>query len=65
MKNKILLLFPDGFGIRNYLYSNVFDTQKEDLILFHNFDDKTANDISNRTSIKESFKIPNYKKNSK
>lgn len=61
MKNKILLLFPDGVGIRNYLYSDVFDTNKDDLVLFHNFDDKTAKDISNITSIEELYKIPTYK----
>lgn len=60
MKNKILLLFPDGVGIRNYLYSDVFDVSKEDLVLFHNFDDKTASEISKLTSIEEVYKIPKY-----
>jgi hypothetical protein len=60
MKNKILLLFPDGVGIRNYLYSDVFDSTKEDLVLFHNFDDKTAKAISEITNIKECPKIPKY-----
>lgn len=45
-KNKILLLFPDGVGIRNYLYSKVFDTLKDEVILFHNFDPETIAAIS-------------------
>jgi hypothetical protein len=60
-KNKILLLFPDGVGIRNYLYSDVFDATKEDLVLFHNFDEATVAKISKITNISSSFKIPRYK----
>lgn len=29
-KNKVLLIFPDGVGIRNYLYSDVIDNLKVD-----------------------------------
>ena len=32
-KNKILLLFPDGVGIRNYLYSDVVQHLKKDAVL--------------------------------
>lgn len=32
-KNKILLLFPDGVGIRNYLYSDVVQYLKKDAVL--------------------------------
>lgn len=60
MNNKILLLFPDGVGIRNYLYSEVFDSSKEDLVLFHSFDDKTAKEIVEITSIEQAYKIPKY-----
>jgi hypothetical protein len=35
--NKIVLLFPDGVGIRNYLYSDVFEGVEKDLVLFHAF----------------------------
>lgn len=59
-KNKILLLFPDGVGIRNYLYSDVFRTIGDDLILFHNFDSKTITAIKQNTSIDNEFLIPNY-----
>ncbi|WP_339836278.1 hypothetical protein [uncultured Flavobacterium sp.] len=60
MKNKILLLFPDGVGIRNYLYSDVFETKNDEVVLFHNFDDTTIKKITEITSIKESSKIPKY-----
>ena len=59
--NKILLLFPDGVGIRNYLYSNVFKEKRESLILMHNFDTKTESEIKLITNIENSFKLPTYK----
>ncbi len=43
--NKLLLIFPDGVGIRNYLYSNVFKNTNCELVLFHNFDYQTITDI--------------------
>ena len=39
--NKIVLLFPDGVGIRNYFYSDVFKGMEKQLVLFHAFDAKT------------------------
>ncbi|WP_320814517.1 hypothetical protein [Flavobacterium sp.] len=59
-RNKILLLFPDGVGIKNYLYTDVFDTSKEELVLFHNFDANTEKEISKITNIKTLLKIPRY-----
>lgn len=59
-KNKILLLFPDGVGIRNYLYSDVFKNSSDELILFHNFDDETAREIKENTAINELLWIPKY-----
>ncbi|CAM3615519.1 hypothetical protein FSS13T_22190 [Flavobacterium saliperosum S13] len=59
--NKILLLFPDGVGIRNYLYSDVFKNTEAELMLFHNFDDETAADVKNLTGLSQAFKIPKYK----
>lgn len=64
-KNKIVLLFPDGVGIRNYLYSNVFDNLQEDIILFHNFDPETITAIKENISINEEILIPNYKESAK
>lgn len=61
LKNKILLLFPDGVGVRNYLYSDVFKGIQEELILFHNFDPETVATIQQNTSIGEAIVIPIYK----
>jgi hypothetical protein len=59
-KNKILLLFPDGVGIRNYLYADVFKNAEEDLILFHNFDSETIAAIKKHTPISDEIPIPKY-----
>lgn len=63
--NKILLLFPDGVGIRNYLFTNVFKELEEEIVLFHAFDAKTEEEIKKITSIKESYPIPKYKESVK
>ncbi|MBP9793880.1 MAG: UDP-glycosyltransferase [Flavobacterium sp.] len=59
-KKRILLLFPDGVGIRNYLYSDVFKNTNAELILYHNFDQKTIADIKNVTGIEGDVVIPKY-----
>lgn len=59
-KNKILLLFPDGVGIRNYLYSDVFKGMEKQLVLFHAFDAKTEQAVKDITSIENSISIPKY-----
>lgn len=64
-KNKILLLFPDGVGIRNYLYTDVFKNAKEDLILFHNFDSETITAIKKNTPISDEIVIPKHKESLK
>ena len=64
-KSKILLLFPDGVGIRNYLYADVFKNAKKDLILFHNFDSETISFIKQHTSISDEIVIPKYKESLK
>ena len=58
--NKIVLLFPDGVGIRNYLYSDVFKGMEEELVLFHAFDAKTEQAVKDITSIENSISIPKY-----
>lgn len=60
LKNKIVLLFPDGVGIRNYLYSDVFKGKEENLILLHNFDSNTESEIKKITKIEDSFKLATY-----
>ncbi|MEC5166097.1 hypothetical protein RCH18_001832 [Flavobacterium sp. PL11] len=64
-QQKIILLFPDGVGVRNYLYSNVFKATTAELILFHNFDAQTIEAISENTSIKSNVTIPRYKESLK
>ena len=56
--NKIVLLFPDGVGIRNYLYSDVFKGMEKQLVLFHAFDAKTEQAVKDITSIENSISIP-------
>lgn len=63
--NKIVLLFPDGVGIRNYLYSDVFQGVEKDLVLFHAFDAPTALAVQEITKIEEAFRIPKYKESVK
>ena len=58
--NKIVLLFPDGVGIRNYLYSDVFKGMEKELVLFHAFDAKTEQAVKDITSIENSISIPKY-----
>jgi hypothetical protein len=64
-KAKILLLFPDGVGIRNYLYSGVFQEAEEDLVLFHNFDEETIKTLKEYTSLSDAITIPKYKESIK
>lgn len=58
--SKIFLLFPDGVGIRNYLYSDVFNGKEKELVLFHAFDKKTEQAIKEITNIKSSQSIPKH-----
>lgn len=58
--NKIVLLFPDGVGIRNYLYSDVFKGMEKELVLFHAFDAKTEQAVKEITAIQNTLRIPKY-----
>ncbi len=60
-KFKIALLFPDGVGIKNYLYTNVFKQDSADLVLLHNFDPETVAEIQKETQLANDFEIPSYK----
>lgn len=62
---KTLLLFSDGVGIRNYLYSDVFKGMENDLVLLHAFDAKTVASVQEITSIQEAIAIPVYKESVK
>ncbi len=59
-KKKAVLIFPDGVGVRNYLYSDVFKNTDMELIILHDFDDETQLLISDLTSINQFYKIPDY-----
>lgn len=59
-KSKIMLLFPDGVGIRNYLYSDVFKGMEKELVLFHAFDAKTEQAVKDITAIQNTLSIPKY-----
>ena len=59
-KSKIMLLFPDGVGIRNYLYSDVFKGMENELVLFHAFDTKTEQVVKDITAIQNTISIPKY-----
>lgn len=58
--NKIVLVFPDGVGIRNYLYSDVFKGMEKELVLFHAFDAKTEQAVKDITAIQNALSIPKY-----
>lgn len=65
MKNKILVLLPDGVGIRNYLYSDVFRHTDSELILFHNFDSETIAAINENVKFESAVTLPDYKESAK
>jgi hypothetical protein len=58
---RILIFTPDGTGIKNYLYSNVFKNSSATLTLFHNFDDDTLAHLDREISIDTYLTIPKYK----
>ncbi len=56
----ILLLVPDGTGIKNYLYSRVFQDITQPIVLFHNFDEETLAYIKQHVTIARDITIPTY-----
>lgn len=64
-KKKAVLIFPDGVGVRNYLYSDVFRNTDADLMIFHDFDLETEKLISQISNVKQFYKIPKYKESFK
>lgn len=64
-KKRILIFTPDGTGIKNYLYSNVFKNTSASLSLFHNFDDDTLAQLDREISIDTYLTIPKYKESIK
>lgn len=59
--NKLLVVFPDGVGIRNYLYSGVLDDFSKEICLFHNFTSETISYLKKLGKIEDDLLIPDYK----
>ncbi len=59
-KRRVVLIFPDGVGIRNYLYSDVFKNTDAELVVLHNFDEATELLLSELTTINQFIKLPTY-----
>lgn len=57
----ILLLVPDGTGIKNYLYSSVFKNTEARLQLYHNFDSDTLTELQQHITLDSVIEIPVYK----
>ena len=64
-KIRIALLFPDGVGIKNYLYSEAFDNKDFELLLLHNFDSETILEVKKYTKLVKDIRIPVYKESVK
>lgn len=64
-KNRIALLFPDGVGIKNYLYTNTFKNKDFELLLLHNFDSETILEVKKHTELVNDIVIPDYKESFK
>lgn len=59
-KEKLLIVLPDGVGIRNYLYSNIFNKLKGNIVLFHNLGIETIDYLKNYNISYNYRSIPNY-----
>jgi len=59
-KDKLLIVFPDGVGIRNYLYSNALENSGQDLVLLHHFDKETLDYLKSFKEIHDDIVIPDY-----
>ncbi len=58
--NKLFVILPDGVGIRNYLYSQVFESMRDDLTLVHDFDDRTVAYLSEELGLSNHLKLPRF-----
>lgn len=60
-KKNIALLVPDGVGIKNYLYTNLFANFPADLNLYHNFDRDTLNEINKSVPLSSEVTLAPYR----
>jgi hypothetical protein len=51
---------PDGVGIRNYLYSDVFKGIDAECHLWHAFDERTVEVVLEQVSFPDTYTIPSY-----
>jgi hypothetical protein len=58
---RVFVLVPDGVGIKNYLYSNVFKGGNFSIGLLHNFDKDTLAEIGKTITFEQSHQLPQYK----
>ncbi|PQB03890.1 hypothetical protein [Aureitalea marina] len=61
MKKRILLFVPDGVGIRNYLYSNVFKHPDFEVVMLHDFPQQVIEDLSLDLPIYSEHRISTYR----
>ncbi len=59
-KKHIVLLVPDGTGIKNYLYSDTFKNVDATISLYHNFDADTLEQIEQNIKIEKYVELPKY-----
>ncbi len=64
-KDTLFIVVPDGVGVRNYLYSSVFNNIEEKLVLFHNLDNETIDYLQKFKNISQNISIPDYKESIK
>jgi hypothetical protein len=60
VKKKVIVLVPDGVGIKNYVYTSVFKNRDADLTLMHNFDAETLEQIRPHCDFQDTIDIPDY-----
>lgn len=63
--NKTFIVFPDGVGIRNYLYSSIFTTIRKEIVLFHNFESSIISFLKYETKINDDIVIPEFQETTK
>lgn len=63
--NKIALLIPDGVGVKNYVYSGVFDDCDSDITVLHEFSRETYSKIKSEKHNFKDCKLPIYKETKK
>ncbi len=61
MKKRVVLLIPDGTGIKNYLYSSVFKDDNFNISVLHGFNDTTVDYLKQHTFVSQFDKLPRFR----